>query len=185
MRCCRIRCHCREEEAEEQKQNRKREKRNSSNTISRSTYENRKKSRQKQPKKQKIVSIFIEITINKFIQCNGCESKIYSMIEDYFIIYSEQHHSFCTACFALKVQEKGCDHKPHCYCGKREKEFTLMKTQLIEGALACNYYHFVIEEEDENLDTIRKLSTNHPFPGYFSITTATRQKEHYATVRYK
>ena len=42
-----------------------------------------------------------------------------------------------------------------------------------------------LEEEDENLDTVRKFSNNHPFPGFFSITMATRKKEHYGTVRNK
>jgi len=78
-----------------------------------------------------------------------------------------QHHSFCTACFSLKVQEKGCDHKLQCYGVKREKEFPLMKAQLIDGALVSNYYDFVIVEENENLDTVRKFSNTHPFPGFF------------------
>ena len=97
-------------------------------------------------KKQEIIPITIEITVDECIECNGCQSEIYPMIEDYFIIECEQHHSFCTACFALKVQEKGCDHKLQCCCQKREKEFTLMKTQLIDGALASNYHDFVIKE---------------------------------------
>ena len=142
-------------------------------------------SRQRQSKKQKIDPITITITIDECIQCNGCESQIYPMIEDYFIIDCEQHHSFCTACFAMKVKKKGCDHKVECCCRKREEEFTLMKTQLIEGALVGNYYDFVIEEEDENLDIVRKFSNTHPFPGFFSITIATRRKEHYGTVRNK
>ena len=60
-----------------------------------------------------------------------------------------------------------------------------MKTQLIEGALASNHYNYMLEEEDENLDTVRKFSNNHPFPGFFSITMATRKKEHYGTVTKK
>ena len=60
-----------------------------------------------------------------------------------------------------------------------------MKTQLIEGALASNHYNYAIEEEDENLDTVRKFSNNHPFPGFFCITIATRKKDHYGTVRNK
>jgi len=76
------------------------------------------------------------------------------MIEDYFIIAYEQHHSFCTSCFAFIVEEKRCDHKFQCCCGKREKVCTLIETQLIDGALACNYYDFAIEKEHENLDTV-------------------------------
>ena len=55
----------------------------------------------------------------------------------------------------------------------------------IDGALVGNYYDFVIKEEDKNLDTVRKFSNTHPFPGFFSITMATRRKEHYGTVRNK
>ena len=51
-----------------------------------------------------------------------------------------------------------------------------MKTQLIERALASNYFVFVIEEEDANLDTARNLVTPTPFPDFF-ITMATRNKE--------
>ena len=80
-----------------------------------------------------------------------------------------QHHSFCTAYFALKVQEKGCDNKLKCCGVKREKEFTLMKTQLIEGALVSNYFDFVIEEEDKNHDTVRKFSNTHLFLAFFLL----------------
>ena len=62
------------------------------------------------------------------------------MIEDYFIIDCEHHHSFCTSCFDLKVQEKGCDHKIQCCCWlwDEQKGIYADETQLIEGALASN-----------------------------------------------
>ena len=89
------------------------------------------------------------------------------MIEDYFIIDYEKPHSFCTACFARKVHEKGCNHKLQCCCRKRKKEFTLMKTQLIDGCLASGYHDFVIKEEDEELDPVRSYEDIYSNPIFF------------------
>ena len=50
-----------------------------------------------------------------------------------------------------------------------------MKMQLIVGALASNYYDFLIEEEDENLDTARKCSNTHPI-SFFSCYNGQKNK---------
>ena len=54
-----------------------------------------------------------------------------------------------------------------------------MKTQLIDRALASNYYDCVIKEEDEELDTVRSYKDIHSNPGFFSLTMITRKEEPY------
>ena len=126
-------------------------------------------SRQRQPKKQKIdpITITITITINERIECSGCRSDIYLAVEDYFMVDYGDQHSLFTKCFANRVKGKGWDGKLKCYCGKREKVFTQMKTQLIDRALASNYYNFVIEEEYKDLDPVRSYTDIHSNPGCF------------------
>jgi len=111
----------------EEKKKKKKNKNNNTNVVVvilvRVLYDNRKMSTHRKTKKQKIIPITIEITVDKCIECNGCESKIYQLIEDYFFIECEQHHSFCTACFANKEKQKGCDHRLQFCCGKRNKTY--------------------------------------------------------------
>ena len=85
-------------------------------------------------------------------------------------------HALCTKCVAIKVKEKGCDHKLKCYCGKREEGFTLMKTDLIDRALASNYYDCVIEEEDEELGPVRSYKDIHSNPGFFLIENGNKKR---------
>ena len=85
-------------------------------------------------------------------------------------------HLLCTKCFAIKVKEKGCDHKLKCCCGKREKVFTLMKTDLIDRALASNCYDFLIEEEDEELGLVRSYKDIHSNPGFCFIDNGNKKR---------
>mmetsp|Transcript_3291 Transcript_3291/g.3488 ORF Transcript_3291/g.3488 Transcript_3291/m.3488 type:complete len:94 (-) Transcript_3291:249-530(-) len=93
------------------------------------------------------------------------------------MIYYGNQHSLCTKCFANKVKEKGCDHKLKCCCGKRENVFTLMKTQLIDGSLASQYYDYMVKKEEKELDPVRSYNDIHSYPGFFSITMAIRKEE--------
>ena len=146
---------------------------------------NRKMSRQRQPKKQKNDPITIEITIKERIECSGCRSNIYPVVNDYFMVDCGNQHWLCTKCFAIKVKGKGCDHKLKCCCGKRENVFTLLKTDLIDRALASNYYDFVIEEVDEELDPVQSFKDIHSNPGFFSLTMAARREELFGRSRKK
>ena len=60
-----------------------------------------------------------------------------------------------------------------------------MKTQLIDRALASNFYDFVIEEEDDELDPVRSFKDIHSNPGFFSLTMATRKEESFGRSRKK
>ena len=146
---------------------------------------NNKMSWLREPKKQKIDPITITITINERIECSGCRSNIYPVVNDYFMVDCGNQHWLCTKCFAIKVKGKGCDHKLKCCCGKRENVFTLLKTDLIDRALASNYYDFVIEEVDEELDPVQSFKDIHSNPGFFSLTMAARREELFGRSRKK
>ena len=76
-------------------------------------------------------------------------------------------HSLCTKYFANKVKQKGCDYKLQCCCGKRENVFTLILIQLINRALASNYYDYTIKKEEKELDPVRSYNDIHSNPGFF------------------